>query len=155
MDTNHVKTYLMTALTLVATCAVGFVPTATAEEGQCNNNGVQIVAGDYNCRAQYCDNRSGAGAGAGSGGPGENDASAGASAGIECNQESTRNEPERCGDELCIAYRVLDTAFAISWGVVSIAGATAQVPECGIVMLATPTDPLPWVTKPGLPTCNA
>lgn len=93
MNTNNSNGTLMlgalAALLLLAAPATASVqPTAQApvSTNSCNNYGIIVVVGSYECDAgvQYCDQGSGAGAGAGAGGAGGADAGAQASAGTSC-----------------------------------------------------------------------
>lgn len=79
------KNRIMSKMMIVAlsTTMITVVPGFAAAD--CDNYGVQVTVGDYNCQVQYCDGVSGSGAAAGAGGPGA-EAGAGASAGNSCSQ---------------------------------------------------------------------
>lgn len=76
--------------------ALTMTPLAAAN---CDNSGVQVFVGNYNCMVQYCEGTSGAGAGAGAGGPGSSAAEAGASAGTTCTQSAGDPVPPSCGGD--------------------------------------------------------
>jgi hypothetical protein len=102
------RTLIATAMLLLVGVAV--IPNAAADSDQCTNSGVQVVVGDYNCSAQYCDNTPGAGAGAGAGtGAGPAGATAGATAGNDCQQGTDPKPKENCGAGLA--------AIGIRWDV--------------------------------------
>lgn len=106
------RTIFVCALAIATSSSVGV---ATAEGDQCTNSGVMVVVGNYECHAQICENHSGAGAGAGAGGTGQQDAGAAATAGFECSNDGSIEEPP-CGKPPCPMPDTSDATGVIGKG---------------------------------------